>query len=149
MSSSASHISNIQYAALPWRRRGRALEILLITSRNTRRWIIPKGWPIEGHTPAECAALEALEEAGVAGEVSAHALGLFRYNKQRESGETVPCIVHVFAMEVIKQRDDWIEKSERETLWCSLPEALARVTEPGLRRLIAKFARQRLFVSAA
>ena len=61
----------------------------------------------------------------------------------------MPCIVHVFAMEVIKQRDDWIEKSERETLWCSLPEALARVTEPGLRRLIAKFARQQLFVSAA
>jgi hypothetical protein len=52
-------------------------------------------------------------------------------------------------MEVHEQHDDWIEKSERETLWCSLPEALARVTEPGLRRLIEKFARQRVFVSAA
>jgi len=97
----------------------------------------------------ECAALEALEEAGVVGEVSAHALGMFRYNKERESGETAPCIVRVFTMEVHEQHDDWIEKSERETLWCSLPEALARVTEPGLRRLIEKFARQRVFVSAA
>jgi 8-oxo-dGTP pyrophosphatase MutT (NUDIX family) len=149
MSSGASHISNLQYAALPWRRRGGALEVLLITTRNTRRWIIPKGWPIEGHTPMECAALEALEEAGVVGEVSAHALGMFRYNKERESGETAPCIVRVFTMEVHEQHDDWIEKSERETLWCSLPEALARVTEPGLRRLIEKFARQRVFVSAA
>jgi 8-oxo-dGTP pyrophosphatase MutT (NUDIX family) len=149
MSSGASHIPNLQYAALPWRRRGGALEVLLITTRNTRRWIIPKGWPIESHTPSECAALEALEEAGVVGEVSAHALGLFRYNKERESGETTPCIVRVFTMEIIEQRKDWIEKSERETLWCSLPEALARVKEPGLRRLIAKFARQRIFVNAA
>ena len=149
MSNGISRVSNLQYAALPWRRNAGALEILLITTRNTRRWIIPKGWPVDGCTPAQCAAQEALEEAGVAGEVLEEMFGHFRYNKERKSGEIVPCIVRVFTMEVAEQRDDWIEKGEREILWCSLSEALARVKEPGLRRLIAKFGKQQLFVSAA
>jgi len=141
VSSVASQVPNVQYAALPWRKAEGAIEILLITTRNTGRWIVPKGWPLVGRTPSECAGLEALEEAGVLGEVAVETLGSFHYNKRRKSGEIVPCKVHVFAMEVVRQRRSWAEKSSRKTCWCSLDEALARVTEPGLRRLIAKFAK--------
>jgi 8-oxo-dGTP pyrophosphatase MutT (NUDIX family) len=139
VSRTATQAPNVQYAALPWRRADGAVEILLITTRNTRSWIVPKGWPLDGRTPSECAAHEALEEAGVLGEVAAEALGSFHYNKRRKSGEIIPCEVHVFAMEVIRQRRNWAEKAARDICWCSLEEALARVTEPSLRRLIAKF----------
>ena len=111
-----SRVSNLQYAVLPWRQTAVALQVLLITTRNRRRWIVPKGWPMEGRTPAQCAAQEALEEAGVVGEILAETLGYFRYNKERKSGDVVPCIVRVFTMEVAEQREDWIEKAERETL---------------------------------
>ena len=102
---------------------------------------MPKGWPLAGHTPGECAALEALEEAGVLGEIAAETLGSFQYKKRRKSGEIVPCKVHVFAMEVVRQRRNWAEKRSRESRWYSVEEARARVTEPGLRRLIGKFAK--------
>jgi 8-oxo-dGTP pyrophosphatase MutT (NUDIX family) len=141
LSSVGYRVGNVQYAALPWRRAHGVLEILLVTTINSRRWIVPKGWPLDGRSPAECAAREALEEAGVQGEVAAEILGTFHYKKLRKSGETVPCKVHVFAMEVVRQRRKWAEKRSRETLWCLPEEALARVSEPGLRRLIAKFAR--------
>src|SRR5689334_19027712 len=107
LSSSASRVSNVQYAALPWRRAKRGIEILLITTSNTRRWIVPKGWPVEGLDPAECAAQEALEEAGVLGEVAAEPLGYFRHSKERKSGEILLCTVYVFAMEVLRQRHSW------------------------------------------
>ena len=67
----------VQYAALPWRRTKDGLEVLLVTTLTTRRWIVPKGWPLKNCTPAECAAYEALEEAGVIGTVAKKALGTF------------------------------------------------------------------------
>jgi len=141
VSGGAWRVSNVQYAALPWRRAEGTVEILLVTTLNTGRWIVPKGWPLAGRTPSESAAHEALEEAGVLGEVAAEPLGSFHYKKRRKSGEIVPCNVHVFTMEVLRQRRRWAEKSAREVCWCSLEDALARVTERGLRRLIVKFAR--------
>ena len=143
MSSTASRVSHIQYAALPWRETEGTIEILLVTTRNTGRWIVPKGWPVDDHTPSESAAYEALEEAGVLGDTSVEPLGSFHYSKRRKSGEVVSCKVFVFAMEVVRQRRRWAEKSARETCWCSLADARARVTDPGLRRLITKFARHR------
>ena len=98
---STSH--QIQYGVLPWRMMGGILQILIITTRNTRRWIVPKGWPIEGKSPREAVAMEAMEEAGVEGAVSRKALGWFHYDKLRKSGELLPCKVQVFAMEVTRQ----------------------------------------------
>jgi 8-oxo-dGTP pyrophosphatase MutT (NUDIX family) len=141
MRRASERAANVQYAALPWRRANGATEILLITTRKTRSWIVPKGWPIAGLSPSECAAHEALEEAGILGEVRDKALGSFHYDKRRKTGDIDPCTVHVFAMEVIHQRRSWPEKAARDICWCSVEEALARVTEPGLRRLIAKFAK--------
>ena len=139
----AATLSQIQYGVLPWRRVEGALEFLLITTRNTGRWIVPKGWPLPGRSPRECAAQEALEEAGILGDVAAAPLGWFHYDKLRKSGEVVPCKVQVYPMEVTRQRRSWVEKSARLTHWCSLEEALSRVAEPGLRQLILKFSRTR------
>jgi 8-oxo-dGTP pyrophosphatase MutT (NUDIX family) len=130
-----------QYAALPWRKsRGNTLEILLVTTRRTGRWIVPKGWPIAGCTPSECAAREAFEEAGVLGLIAAEPLGSFPYDKARKAGAPVRCSVHVFALKVSHRLRSWPEKSMRETRWCAVDEALALAGDKGLRRLIGKFA---------
>ncbi len=132
---------NIQYAALPWRVVDGALEVLLITTRNTRRWIVPKGWPIAEYTPQACAAFEALEEAGVSGVVDDEAFGTFHYDKLRKSGEVLACKVYVFPMKVTRRHRKWPEKSARDCEWCSVDEAVSRISETGLRRLIKKFAK--------
>ena len=130
-----------QYGALPWRRRrGHTVEILLVTTRRSGRWIVPKGWPIGGCTPRECAAREAMEEAGVLGVIAAEPIGTFPYEKQRKSGAAVPCRVAVFALQVTHRLRDWPEKSARETRWCEIDEALALAGDDGLRRVIARFA---------
>jgi 8-oxo-dGTP pyrophosphatase MutT (NUDIX family) len=136
-----SRRQKLQYAALPWRKTPRGPEILLITTRTTRRWIVPKGWPLKNCTPAECAAYEALEEAGVIGTMAKKAIGTFLYDKHRKSGEIVPCKVEVFPMEVITRRRKWVEMNVRESRWCSCAEAMSLITDAGLLRLIAKFAR--------
>jgi 8-oxo-dGTP pyrophosphatase MutT (NUDIX family) len=142
MRRAASRVSNVQYAALPWRASEGAIEILLVTTLKTRRWIVPKGWPVDGRSPSESAASEALEEAGVLGEVAPKSLGSFHYRKRRKSGDVTACKVHVYPMRVVTQRRSWAEKRARETCWCSPEEALARVSDPGLRRLIARFTKQ-------
>ena len=136
----------MQYAALPYRVRNGTLEILLITTRRTQRWILPKGWPVEGHFPHDSAAFEALEEAGISGEMSAQPLGFYRYQKLRKSGEIVPCRVGVFAMRVTRQRRTWAEKEVRQTRWYSARQAAELVGERGLRPLILKFAASRAIV---
>ncbi|MBV9570835.1 MAG: NUDIX hydrolase [Alphaproteobacteria bacterium] len=139
MSSIALKGPGVQYAALPWRLVDGELQILLVTTLTTRRWIVPKGWPISGLAPSACAAHEADEEAGVTGDVQPEPIGTFHYDKRRKTGDTQRCRVEVFALEVSRQRRSWPEKSARETCWCSPEEAVARVTEPGLRRVIASF----------
>jgi 8-oxo-dGTP pyrophosphatase MutT (NUDIX family) len=134
--------TGIQYAALPYRVSGETLEILLITSRRTRRWIIPKGWPTEGHQPSMCAALEALEEAGVSGVIEKNAIGHYQYLKQFKMGVSVPCKVDVFALKVTRERRTWAERNQRERRWCTVAEAAAAVDEPQLRLTILKFGAQ-------
>ncbi len=131
-----------QYAALPYRVVDGAVEILLITSRRTRRWIVPKGWPIEGLSPSASAAREALEEAGVSGETPAEPIGFFHYFKLLRNDLNVPCKVDVFAMKVTRQRKTWLEKDARELRWFPLAEAAQTVQEPQLRKLILKFGAQ-------
>jgi len=134
--------TGIQYGALPYRFTGDTLEILLITTRRTKRWIVPKGWPIAGLTPARSAAREALEEAGISGEVDARPLGRFQYVKEFRQRLAVLCRVEVFALKVTRQRRDWEEKAARDVKWVVVEEAVRLIEEPGLRRLIHKFANQ-------
>ena len=137
--SGVGRIAAVQYAAIPWRRRDGELKILLVTTLNSKRWILPKGWPIPGLAPAESAAREAEEEAGVTGEVQPEPLGVFHYDKRRNTGATLRCRVEVFGLKVSRQRRSWPEKAARQICWCSPEEALAHVTEPGLRRVIGRF----------
>ena len=134
--------TGIQYAALPYRVSGETLEILLVTSRRTRRWIIPKGWPTEGHPPSACAASEALEEAGVHGDIQKNAIGHYRYLKFHRNGTSELCKVDVFALKVTRERKAWEEKDERKRHWCTVTEAAAAVDEPQLRLLILNFGAQ-------
>ncbi|OYX36328.1 MAG: hypothetical protein B7Y99_02195 [Caulobacterales bacterium 32-69-10] len=129
----------MQYAALPYRRQG-GLEILLVTSRETKRWVIPKGWPMKGKKPYAAAAREALEEAGVTGRVDKAALGAFPYLKQLANGAPAPCLVRVFALEVTKERSRWHEMAQRERRWFPVEDAAAAVDEPELADLIRDFA---------
>jgi 8-oxo-dGTP pyrophosphatase MutT (NUDIX family) len=135
----ANRTIGTQYAALPYRMSGETVEILLVTSLTTRRWIIPKGWPMDGREPSSCAAVEALEEAGVSGEMEKIAVGHYRYFKQIKNGVGVPCKVDVFALKVTRERKTWAEKDGRQRRWCTVAEAAAAVDEPQLRLIIAKF----------
>jgi len=128
-----------QVAALPWRRTEAGLEIMLVTSRETRRWVTPKGGRMVGKTDPEAAAIEALEEAGIEGEISHEPLGTFRYLKVLKRRAPRWCVVAVYALEVQVQHDDWHERGQRERAWVSRDEAVRRVDEPDLKALIAAF----------
>lgn len=128
-----------QVAALPWRRSEAGIEILLVTSRETRRWVTPKGGRMPGKTDAEAAAQEALEEAGVEGRVAHDPLGTFRYLKVLKRRAPRWCVVSVYALEVRVQHDDWHERGQRERTWIGRDEAVRRVDEPDLKALIAAF----------
>lgn len=128
-----------QVAALPWRRGASGIEILLVTSRETRRWVTPKGGRMPGRTDAEAAAQEALEEAGVEGVVAPEPLGTFRYLKTLKRRAPRWCVVSVYALEVRIEHEDWHERGQRERIWVSRDEAVRRVDEPDLKALIAAF----------
>jgi 8-oxo-dGTP pyrophosphatase MutT (NUDIX family) len=127
----------VQYAALPYRRSGASrTEILLVTSRETGRWIIPKGWPIKRKAPHVAAAREAREEAGVVGKISRRPIGWFSYEKRLKRGIIVVCKVHVFALRVKRQKENWPEKGQREVQWMSRTKAARSVDDPKLGGII-------------
>jgi 8-oxo-dGTP pyrophosphatase MutT (NUDIX family) len=132
----------MQYAALPYRQTADDMEILLVTSLGTKRWIIPKGWPIPGRAPHASAAREALEEAGVVGKIGSDAIGTYRYDKRRKSGATIPCTVDVFPLDVSIQRKRWPEKGRREVKWFPPEEAAKTVSDPDLGDIILAWSRR-------
>ena len=132
-------LTGIQYAALPYRLRGRQLQVMLITSRRTRRWIIPKGWPMEGLKPNEAAAQEAAEEAGIAGQVGDRPIGSYRYLKRVKGEETLAVQVIVFPFQVEDHVPAFKEQGQRALAWFDYQEAAIRIAEPSLKRLIRDF----------
>jgi 8-oxo-dGTP pyrophosphatase MutT (NUDIX family) len=131
---------NVQFAALPWRRLGDgSVKVLVITSRETRRWVIPKGWPMPGLSPDQAAAQEAYEEAGVAGDQSPEPIGAYSYDKRLPRGAAQAVKVLVFAMEVLVEQLAFPEHGQRDKLWTSPAEAAERVDEPELKALIGAF----------
>jgi 8-oxo-dGTP pyrophosphatase MutT (NUDIX family) len=130
----------LQYGALPWRVKDGALQVLLVTSRETKRWVIPKGWPMDKLEPHEAAAQEAFEEAGVLGETAAEAIGDYPYGKRLKSGLVRACVVKVFALKVARHERFWPEKKERRRSWFAAHDAAERVAEPELAELIREFA---------
>lgn len=125
-----------QVAAIPVRKnpRGR-LQVLLVTSRRSRRWVIPKGWPWAGRPDHEAAQEEAWEEAGVRGNVRKESIGIFNYGKRR-NGKVIAVTVTVYLLEVTKVARSWPERAERRRAWFSAAKAANAVTEPRLKALL-------------
>lgn len=130
-----------QYAALPLTIAddGQCL-VVLVTSRETRRWVIPKGNPEKGLAPHELVAKEAYEEAGLVGTVGREPIGRYRYRKRLRGERSVACEVAVFALKVSHQLDDWPEKGQRETRLATPAEAAMLVGEGGLVTLLLHLA---------
>jgi 8-oxo-dGTP pyrophosphatase MutT (NUDIX family) len=128
----------LQVAALCWRRSRKGLRILLVTSRDTGRWVIPKGWPMRNRTDAEAAAREAYEEAGLRGEIGQHSIGLYTYQKAL-NGRRLPVAVRVFPLEVREMLRKYPETGQRRIKWLDAERAARRVDEPELKTLIRDF----------
>lgn len=125
-----------QIAAMPIRRLADgSVEILLVTSRTTQRWIVPKGWPIKGLTGAEAAAREAFEEAGVVGRMMAEPAGRYTYWK-RMADHFALCEVTLYLLEFERQLATWAEQGERRCEWFSLDDAANLVDDPELATAI-------------
>ena len=137
----ADHKSDVrsQFAALCYRISKGKTEVLLITSRRTGRWIVPKGWPMDGKTPAECAAQEAWEEAGVEGRAQDRCLGLYSYTKNVDQETGLPCVAMVYPVRVKSLSAKYPEAKERKRKWFSLRKATQVVGEPELARIIRDF----------
>ena len=130
-----------QIAALPvrWNKNGK-LRVLLITSRETRRWVMPKGWPMDGKKPWRAAEIEALEEAGVEGTMSREPIGTYDYKKKLENGERTKCRVKLYPMHVTGTKKKWPERHQRTRKWFSVRGAARAVDEPELVAILEKVA---------
>lgn len=128
-----------QFAALPYRIKDGKLQVLMITSRGSGRWILPKGWPMHDRTPARAAAREAWEEAGIKGSGPDHSIGLYSYEKLMSSGERHLCIVVVYPLRVKTEALDYPEAGQRKRKWMTPKKAARKVREPELATLIARF----------
>lgn len=129
-----------QIAAMPVRRSadGR-IEILLVTSRATKRWIVPKGWRMKGMKDYDAAAREAFEEAGVVGKIAKKPAGRYSYWKRFEDHFAL-CEVTLYLLEVERQLPDWVERGERHCQWFRPEDAADLVDEPELGSVIRALA---------
>ena len=131
-----------QIAALPvrWNKNGK-LRVLLVTSRETRRWVMPKGWPMGGKKPWRAAEIEALEEAGIEGTMSRTAIGTYEYKKRLANGKRTPCRVKLYPMHVTNTRKKWPERHQRRRKWFSVKAAARAVNEPQLVDILKRMAK--------
>ncbi|MBO9465819.1 hypothetical protein TRP8649_04044 [Pelagimonas phthalicica] len=126
-----------QIAALPmrWDEDGK-LKVMMVTSRGTGRWVVPKGWEMDNTKPWKAASIEAMEEAGIKGRISRDAIGTFKYDKVLDNGKKLPCVVRVYPMIVETLKKDWKERKQRRRKWFSPKAAARRVNEKQLAKLL-------------
>lgn len=126
----------VQYGALPFRRDSSGdLDYLLISSRETGRWVIPKGWPKKGRPGWRTAEKEAYEEAGIRGLIGQTPIGRYRYVKWMPD-RALLCSVTLFPLRVDTELDSWPEQDERTCLWVSRPVAASLIDEPDLAEIM-------------
>ncbi|UWQ17965.1 NUDIX hydrolase [Jannaschia sp. M317] len=125
-----------QIAAMPLRWHDGDVEVLMVTSRDTGRWVVPKGWTMKDVKPWAAAAIEAMEEAGVKGHIAREVFGTYHYDKVLDDAKTVACRVQVYPMIVDEERDKWKEKAERTRRWFPVGEAADLVDEEELSQLL-------------
>lgn len=134
-----------QIAALPLRTdEDGKLSVLMVTSRDTGRWVMPKGWRIDGLKQWAAAEVEALEEAGAEGFIASEKIGFYTYNKILDNGTSLPCRVNVYPMMVNKLKSRWKERRERKRRWFSIKAAARRVDEPELAILLLTLSKEPL-----
>jgi len=139
----------IQTGALPWRRKKKGVEVLLVTGRRSRRWTIPKGWPMPGKSLAEAAAQEAFEEAGVRGTIDPEPLGSFRHTKTNLAIGDLDVTILVHPMWVEHELPKWPELGQRKRKWFKAEDAAQRVDSEELRVLIMRSVERALAVPAS
>lgn len=139
MAKQSAKKSLVQYAALPFRIEDGHPMVLLVTSRETKRWILPKGQPEPKLAPHQVAETEAYEEAGLIGTVFKSPFAEYDSFKRLKNGKEVPCLMRVYLLEVTHELNAWPEKDQRERRWMTPGEAALRVTEPGLVRVLLDF----------
>ncbi len=125
-----------QCAAVPVIGSGANMRVVLVTTRRSRRWVVPKGWIEPGEEPHSSAAREAFEEAGLAGEVDPVQIGAYAYAKRKQDGALLPCEVLVFRYNVSRLLQDWPERHQRARRLYTPQAAAALVMEPELSRLL-------------
>lgn len=123
-----------QSSVLPYRVVDGVVEIMMITTTKRKRWIIPKGIVEPDMTPSDSAAKEAMEEAGVEGEVSPNSIGKYHYKKWGGL-----CRCDVFPMRVTTVHDDWLERDERDRQWVPAADAIKKIRHKKLRAIVRKF----------
>jgi 8-oxo-dGTP pyrophosphatase MutT (NUDIX family) len=128
-----------QFAALCYRVKQGKPQVLLITSRQSGRWIIPKGWPMDGKTPGESALSEAWEEAGVKGKLMGRSLGLYSYHKDLGTSQEIPCVAMIYPVKVKSLANKYPEKDQRKRKWFSPKKAATKVAEPELAHILESF----------
>lgn len=138
-----------QYGALCWRLDKGKPRILLVTSRGTGRWIIPKGWPVKGEDGPGSALVEAWEEAGVKGKAGSSPLGRYSYPKALDSGDAIDLEVEVWPVKVEKLARRFPERKQRRRKWFSPKKAADKVQEKALARMILAFGKSLDAESAA
>lgn len=137
-----------QVAALCYRKGKKGPEVLLVTSRNTKRWIIPKGWPMAEHSARKTARIEAFEEAGVIGKAGKTALGEFPSHKGLGNGFKVRTTITVYPLQVKEIAKQFPERGKRELVWLPIEEAAILCNEDGLRDLLLSEKVKRLLMEA-
>jgi len=131
--------ARLQIAALCYRWNEDGLEVLLVTSREKGRWILPKGWPELDQEAYETAVIEAYEEAGARGRAYRHPFGSFRSFKGLSNGLELRTKVLVFPIEVDHMQSSYPEKGQRRVCWLPVSKAVEIADEPGARRLLLRF----------
>lgn len=134
----------LQVGALPYRvRPDGSLEVLLVTTRGTGRWLVPKGWPMTRKSHAEAAAREAYEEAGVRGRIGEEEIGRFDHDKTQALMRPIRCTIAVFPLAVERELTVWPERGERRRKWFGLEEAARTVRSRRLSRIILSIGEHR------
>jgi len=115
-----------QVAALPWRLASDGgLEILLVTSRTSRHWLLPKGWPIPGKSGLESALQEAFEEAGIQAKGPDTPIGHYAFIKVLHDATELPCTMAVYAVGGVEELAEWPEQGQRDRTWFTQAEAVS------------------------
>lgn len=132
-----------QFGALPYRIVEGKVVFLMITSRRSANWVFPKGSEIKGLKPWETAAQEALEEAGIRGEIEHEPVGFYLHPRNRDPNELVE--VNLFPMLVTEQHDTWPEEHQRFRHWALLPETRRLLASKDAAKLAVTLNRRILF----